>query len=139
MLVVGFCLLDFYIELVLPGFCWLLEREVAKSTGKLQGCEHRCVSSCPAPDGKGGDCYRMFKPSFKLRLIIFLRSQKTLNFVATLSLAKWDISFYFSLRYILSLTLSSSGHCPPSAPVLVFVLPFTTSSNRELLNSNSLT
>lgn len=46
-----FCLVDFHIDSVLPGFCWLLERGVAKSLSfcweKLQDCAHACVSPCP--------------------------------------------------------------------------------------------
>lgn len=46
-----FCLVHFHIDLLLPGFCWLLERGVAKSLSfcwqKLQDCAHACMSPCP--------------------------------------------------------------------------------------------
>lgn len=133
-----FCLVHFHIDSLLPGFCWLLERGVAKS---LLFCWQSCktvpmpvchlVPGCfvPTPDGwvgKGSDRYSVPGTGFWLPdTSCFYVLQKSLkNFVIILILGEWIYFVLAVLKCIVSSPVLLCVSCLAPASLLAFEEPF---------------
>lgn len=133
-----FCLVHFHIDSLLPGFCWLLERGVAKSLSfcwqKLQDCAHACVSPCPrlfCPHSwwVGGkrqwSLQRAWTWFLVARHITFLCSPKIFKkFVISLILGEWIYFVLAVLKCIVSSPVLLCVNCLAPASLWAFEEPF---------------